>query len=194
MEQGTFYLVAGLSAPPLVERNQYKMEKVELRKMAKNHNNKVMEYIENTAFEGDVKISVISLEEFEDNPNRLGMVRKRRVLPKVIVPDKVKIEKSGGWINSLHNGLYLVPEKVEVKNTEDAINNAFHDLSKGWDNLDDIPFPVEEEEVYGIYPEKAGALLKKTDALLAKIDDVLFPVGGGENEVTMYGVLPKVKK
>ena len=161
MWQGTFYLVAGLSAPPLV-KEEYEEEKVELRKKAKNHNNKVMEYIESNAFEGDVKLSVISLDEFKDNPNRLGLVRKRRVLPKVDVPDKVEVENSGYWITTLHNEFYFVPEKVEAKNAEDAINNAFHDLTKGWDYLDDIPFPVEEEEdVYidgRIYPKKAGAL------------------------------------
>ena len=138
--------MAGLTAPSKLIGNQYKKEKVDLRKLAKNHNNKVMEYIESTAFEGEVKISVVSLEDFEENPNRLGVVKKRRVLPKVIVPEKVEVENSGDWVNTLHNGLYLVPEKVKAKNTEDAINNAFHDLSKGWDKLNDILFPVEEGE------------------------------------------------
>ena len=183
MWQGSFYLVAGLSAPPLV-KEEYEEEKVELRKKARIHNTRVMEYIERNAFEGDVKLSVISLDEFKDNPSRLGLARKkRRVLPKVDVPDKVKEEDSGYWITTLYNEFYFVPEKVEAKTAEDAINNAFSNLIDGWDYLDDIPFPVkEEEDVYidrRIHKRKAPALSswdRKADALLAKIDNILYPV------------------
>ena len=44
METGTFYLVAGINAPS----NQ--KEEMTIRRHAKNHNAKVMEYIEETVF------------------------------------------------------------------------------------------------------------------------------------------------
>ena len=112
METGTFYLVAGINAPS----NQKK--EITIRRHAKNHNAKVMEYIEKTVFEEEVKIGIISLEAFEENPNRLGVVRKRRALPKTIVPEKVEVENSGNWINNLYNDLFDVPEKVEAENSE----------------------------------------------------------------------------
>ena len=72
MNPDTFYFVAGLNAPSSLE------EEVTIRRHARNHNAKIVEYLETTIFEEDYRIDIISLSAFKGKPNKLGTVKKRK--------------------------------------------------------------------------------------------------------------------